>query len=199
MNRKTVFGKSVNADRWRALLLLIALVSLSADMVVAQKTESQKNYAVSLREISRSIYRRAGQFVEDMRFDSAAANWKTARFGERVFELYRPDIEGVAYYEFTLINAEGENVGFLTVSNGQHEQPIANWSDKNNSPVLRLVEEVEGRGSVAARIYKLGETSYVVEDENGRMAARTKELPLKIVGQQMEWLDRPVEPASTSR
>ena len=176
-----------------SLLLLILLICLGGG-VSAQKNDGQT--ALSLREIPRDLYKRAGQFLEDLRYDTAAPNWKDAAFGERVYMLYRPDIEGVAYYEFTLLNAKSESVGFLTLSNGEHEQPIANWSDKNNSQVEKLLREVAEQGLVAARIYKLSDMSYVVEDENGEMIARTEDLPVKLTGQQMDWLDQKIEPAT---
>jgi hypothetical protein len=179
----------------RTSILLIALVCLSIN-VFAQKASSSQRVSVPSRDISTDIYKRASQFIEDMRFDSAAANWKNAQIGNRVIELYRPDIEGVAYYEFSLTNPNGESAGFITLSNGTHEQPIANRSDNGISPAEQLIREAESNGSSVAKIYKLNDESYVAEDVNGEMVAHTPNLPLKIVGQQLDWLDRDVQPAS---
>jgi hypothetical protein len=195
MSRKTGLVKFPVKKIVRFLLILSFLACLATNGF-AQKKSIPPGYAISLREVSRSVYRRAGQFLEDMRYDTAAAAWKNARLGERVYALYRPDIEDAAYYEFTLFNDKGENVGFVTVSNGEHEQPIANWSDKNNSQVEQLLREVAEQSLTPARIYKLSDMSYVIEDESGKMIARTKDLPVKITGQQMDWLDREIEPAS---
>ncbi|MCD9188596.1 MAG: RICIN domain-containing protein [Pyrinomonadaceae bacterium] len=195
MSKRKEIKKFAVRNKAPFLLILISLLCLSVN-VFAQKTRIQAEYSVSLRELPREVYKRAGQFVEDMRYDTVADKWRDARISDRVIELYRPDIDGIAFYEFNIVNPAGETIGFVTVSNGEHEQPIANWSDKNNSPVAQLLQEVERQGLIPTRIYKLADLSYVVEDQYGKMAASTKDLPLKIVGQQREWLDKPVEPAS---
>lgn len=195
MSDKTILKKKIIKNHAGFLLFLSFSVFLTVNGL-AQKKAAQTDYSLSLGEVSRGVFKRAGQFLEDMRYDTAASNWKNASLGKRVYALYRPDIEDVAYYEFPIFNAEGQNIGFITVSNGQHEQPIANWSDKNNSQVERLLREVAAQDLTAAKIYKLSDMAYVIEDEEGKMIARTQDLPVKITGQQMDWLDLDIEPAT---
>jgi hypothetical protein len=178
------------------LLLSLATQVLPNAGVLAQNNAQYEKISSLIDEVPRDLNKRVRQFVEDMRYESAAAHWKDARLDERVIKLYRPDIEGVAYYEFSLVNGRGEKVGYVTLSNGEHEQPIAGWADEGISTVEQLIRQAENNGFIPAKVYKLNELSYVVEDASGRMAAHTPNLPLKIVGQRMEWLDADVQPAT---
>jgi hypothetical protein len=177
-----------------AALLLLLIFSVSN--ISAQKPSGGGQIYGTLAEVPVALNKRARQFVEDMRYESAAARWKDARLDTKVIKLYRPDLDDVAFYEFSLINSRGEKVGYVTLSNGEHEQPVAGWADEGISPGEQLIREAEGNGAVPARVYKLNEVTYVVEDASGQVVSQNGSLPLKIVGQRLEWLDQNVEPTT---
>ena len=54
--------------------------------------------------------------------------------------MYRPDVDGPAYYEFPV--SEG---GYLIVSTGQHDVPMTNLSCRGTSVTERLLEQARER------------------------------------------------------
>jgi hypothetical protein len=135
------------------------------------------------------LHRRAAQLLEDVRGTDSAPNWASATLAPDVQPLYRPDILGVAYYEFRVVVGT-RPAGFIIVSTGAHDYPIAHWNFDGLSPTQLLIRE---GGTAATTFYKLDSLSYAAEDAQGELVAKQGGLPQRIVGQKPEWLDRTVE------
>lgn len=101
-----------------------------------------------------------------------------ASLADNVTPLYRPDVEGIAYYEFAL--ESGTRKGFVVVSAGSHDFPSSHWS-LGRAPISdELLERAKKSGKKVARIYKLDALGYLAEDETGEEAARSGELPVPV-------------------
>lgn len=172
-----------------ACLLLIASLCLGVAVPVATIQAQDSGYTISLSETPIEYYRRAAEFVARLQTedesDEAFSVWQTPRFLDEVYVMYRPDIEEPAYYEFEL-----EPSGYIIVSAGQHDNPIAQFSAEDESPVryLQSVAEVE-----IGRIYKLDTLYYVAEDTEGQIAASLGTPIVYIEGLTREALEDPHE------
>jgi hypothetical protein len=125
-------------------------------------------------------------------------------FGQTAWPLYRPDVDGIAYYELALVHVGaqpsailttrawpmdrppelisprphprgGASVGFVIVSTGPHDSPIPHWSLERPAPSQQLRDADGGRDP--GRIYKLDALSYVAEDAAGAVTARVGPTP----------------------
>lgn len=123
-----------------------------------------------------TIQRQAVQYLESLRGTELAPSWNEARLGKTVVPFYRPDIDGPAYYEFSVYPK-----GFIMVSSGNHDYPIAHWSSEAKPPSARLREMLEEEQHVIANFFKLDMLSYVAENENGDLVAQLGELPLELI------------------
>jgi len=119
----------------------------------------------------------AAQLVAEMRGTGMAPGWDAAQLGSGVRPMYRPDVEGVAYYEFPVAPA-----GFVIVSTGDHDFPIPHWDYASSRPSSALEEVAAGQHLDAARFYKLDTLSYAAEDDDGELSAQLGALPLKVTG-----------------
>lgn len=146
--------------------------------------------AISLTQVPVSVHRRAAQLLEELRGSTSAPTWVSAILAEDVQPLYRPDVLGVAYYELRVLAGTRE-AGFIIVSTGEHDYPIAHWSSSGSAPTRQLLSQ-PGAGA-ATRFYKLDTLSYAAEDAQGAVVASLNELPPRIVGQDPSVLDKPIE------
>lgn len=96
-----------------------------------------------------------------------------AAFGEKSFVYARPDVEGPAYYELEIYQ-EGEPSGFILLSTGRHDHPVAHWSDQGESLGRQIMAQAEGE---VAQLYKLDVLSYAAVDREGRLVASLGNLP----------------------
>ena len=135
---------------------------------------------------------RAAQLIEDMRGTSLAPGWRQAVLGETVRPLYRPDIDTPAYYEFQVL-ANNEPAGFIVVSTGEHDFPIAHWNFSGEPPTRLLDRRATEQEKQPARYYRLDALDYAAEDAQGELIAPLTTLPLKVSGMDPAWLDQPVE------
>ncbi|MCB9919125.1 MAG: hypothetical protein H6832_12045 [Planctomycetes bacterium] len=95
--------------------------------------------------------------------------WQNARLGASV-PFYRPDVDGIAYYEFAVAP-----VGFVIVSTGAHDIPVASFSHLSSPHSQRLRSQA---GAVAGlKIHRLSDSSYVGESSAG-VVARLGTLPV---------------------
>lgn len=180
---------------WRSLSFLFCLLILTNSLVFAQKnTDTQ--LTDDLERLPQDFQHRAAQLLQDMRYEPSASGWRFATLGRKVTNLYRPDLAEVAYYEIEVVNNLGEKAGYIILSAGMHDNPVVGWSDKDVSVAQELLQTAERNGGIPAKVFRLDEFSYVVEDENGRNIGQTKNMPLKISGQSMDWLDQDVQPAT---
>lgn len=139
---------------------------------------------------------KAAQLIEDVRNTEVAPGWENARLASEAIPLYRPGKEEIAYYEFRVVvpNLAGEfntPAGFIVVSTGPHDFPIAHWNFEGQSPTQELTETAASLGQSVYKFYKLDTLSYAAEDSEGHLIASTggDELPPKITGMDMDWLE----------
>lgn len=139
--------------------------------------------------------RRAAQLIEEVRGTDMAPGWDTAQLGSEVRPLFRPDVAGIAYYDFPIvlagIGAGPQSVGFVIVSTGDHDFPIPEWDFTGKSPTEVLTQKGEEAGLSAARFFKLDVLTYAAETEQGDLAALVGELPPRLSGVDATWLDDP--------
>lgn len=96
--------------------------------------------------------------------------------------LYRPDVEGVAYYEFPVLDRPtGDPAGFIIVSTGPHDQRLVEWSTRGRTNASQLLDR-SGRASLdGIRMFRLDVGAFVAEDSSGQVLARLgPELPVPL-------------------
>ena len=82
-----------------------------------------------------------------------------------VTELYRPDVEGVAYLEFALRNGS-DDAGYVIASTGGHDFPIVGWSDRGTNAMRSLAKQFH-RDLRGARLFMTGPGAFVAETLDG--------------------------------
>ena len=161
--------------------------------------------SIPLREVPLALRRRAAQHLESLRGSELGRRAEGLTFGDTAWPLYRPDVDGIAYYELALVHAgvqpppilttrawpmdrppeivgarpvprSSASSGFVIVSTGPHDSPIPHWSLERAAPSHQLREA--GGGREPGRIYKLDALSYVAEDAAGAAAARVGPAPV---------------------
>jgi hypothetical protein len=145
---------------------------------------------VKLQETPQELRRRVANKLESIRGTPMAPGGDGARLGEQACPIYRPDVKGVAYWEFEIAGLkktlarehEGRSsgLGFMLASTGRHDIPIPHWS-LTIEPPSRALEAKAPQGNVA-RIIKLDTLAYAAEGAKGRYLAHLGQFPLQIVG-----------------
>jgi hypothetical protein len=147
----------------------------------------------SLTDLPPDVHRRAAQHLEEHRFSEMAPGWERAVLGENVRVLYRPDdLQNPAYYEIPLLLPAVNNMpaGFILLAANQNDFPIAHWNSTGDPPTHILEKESDYTADI---FYKLDTLSYLAEDAKGNIVATLGQLPPKIEGMKMEWLDQEQE------
>lgn len=133
-----------------------------------------------LSDVPTPHLRRALNFLSLLR--ASAPEWSGAFFDNVAYPYFRPDLPAPAYYEFAVRSATGAPSGFIIVSTGEHDYPLAHWKT-DGDPVSRgLLSAADGR---ALTFYKLDPLTYGAETPDGQQLIRAEgaENPLlKIVG-----------------
>lgn len=161
--------------------------------------------SLAISTVPVASHRLAAQLLEELRYSPMAPGWEHAHLGHEVRPLYRPDIDGVAYYEFAVVRAVGiadtagmgEAAGFIVVSTGEHDYPIAHWGFDGLPPTRQLDQIAHEQNKVAAKFYKLDTLSYVAEDVASNLVASLGEIPAKLTGMDPAWLDQPQQIAAS--
>lgn len=147
----------------------------------ATVTAAANGYQVTMAEVSAAppsklalnlvpieIYRRAFDRLEELRGSPDMPEWQAAQFNNEVRLLYRPDIEGVAYYEFS-VEKPGPNgsepAGFIEVAAGPFDHPIPSWSPAGLSPTQALANLAPTSGDTISQFFKVDEVAYAAEYE----------------------------------
>ena len=126
--------------------------------------------AIPLEEVPVDAHRLAVREVADAIRTGLAPDWTPTGFAETVEVFYRPDVDGPAYYEFTV-----EPEGFVIVSTGKHDDPVPHWNHRGPSISGQLATETEEH---VGRLYKLDTLYYVAESPDGeRVAEQGYRLP----------------------
>ncbi|WP_154668327.1 hypothetical protein [Pseudoduganella violaceinigra] len=143
---------------------------------------------VKMSEVPLKLRRRAANHLESIRGTDMAAGHDQMRLGDQACAIYRPDIDGVAYWEVEVKGVKGpkardhagksSGLGFLMLSTGGHDVPIPHWSLDTEPPSYGL--EGKGAGKSIARIVKLDSLAYAAEDAKGNYASHIGQFPPKI-------------------
>lgn len=153
---------------------------------------------VQISDVPLDLVRKASQLLTEMSGGPMAPGWEDARLADLVRELYRPDIDGVAYYEFQVAyGADGPAAGFIIVATGPHDHPIPHWNYTGETPTQNVACEAAKAGKHVVKFYKLDALSYAGEDETGQLAAMPGTQMVKISGIDPAVLDKPVELSSS--
>lgn len=145
----------------------------------------------ALDEVPTELYRRAAQHLQDNRHSAIAPDWAKADLGADVQALYRPDVEGIAYYEFPVWAPGGVRAGFIVLSADDHDYGVAHWSPTGSPPTQRLAEMAQQASKTASRFFKLDALAYAAENSAGEIVATLGDLPPKMVGFDPDWLETP--------
>ncbi len=193
----------INKDRrrdWRSmrLVFLLALVAglawgISTSSRTAQSAPVIPQSVALFGDLPLDVYRRAAQHLEEMRGTDMAPGWERAILGEPVRLLYRPDDRQTpAYYEFPVVIPDKtvSPAGFIILAANENDFPIPHWDFTGDPPTRILDRDSNG---LAMIYFKLDTLSYVAEDGKGNVVARLGQIPPKITGMQMEWLDKEQE------
>jgi len=143
---------------------------------------------VKLEKVPLEIRRRAARHLEGIRGTEMGRGNDGAQLGPEACPVYRPDVKGVAYWEFevTGVKATGRNVGhngrrkavgngFLIVANGRHDVPIPHWSFELEPPSRAL--EAQSGDKKVARVVKLDSLAYAGEDAKGTYLTHIGQFP----------------------
>jgi len=170
---------------------------------------------IPLKKVPLEARRLAARHLESVRHAGLVDNAAALRLGDAV-PVYRPDLDEVAYWEIRIAGRAGGGralrtrgypanapcgtsggadggregaVGFVVVSNGRHDFPVAHWSLDRLPPSLQISEGADGTcagkdkaAAVPKRLYRLDTLSYVGEDENGELCGQSGQIPALISG-----------------
>src|SRR5258708_9203162 len=183
--------------RRRFAIGAVALLTLLCGSVVAQddsagpssrstNPSAQRPAAPATAVLPADLHARAAHHVASAVKAGAATRWGGATLG-RAIPLYRPDVEGVAYYEVLVVGRDGTAAGFIVLSTGPHDYPIVHWSDRGSTPTERLTAKARERNVSINRAYRL-DVDYVAETSDGASirGESSIQLPAPIRGQRRQ-------------
>lgn len=161
-----------------------------------QQASTRFTVELAITDMPSDMQRRLAQFLAEMRGGQIASKWSAPRPSGYVLPMYRPDVDGIAYYEVEIINQTKQTNsrafipsadGFVILSNGGHDFPIAHWSDNGLAPSRVLESQTS---TAISRVYKLDSLAYAGEDAQGNMVATLGQQPAKLSGLDPAWLDQ---------
>lgn len=141
---------------------------------------------VSLEQVPMEARRRAARHLEGIR-SSVSRRGNRARLGETACPVHRPDIRGVAFWEFEVEGLETakrdterrNDRGFIVISTGRHDVPVAHWSLELEPPSRTLEERA---GDRIARVVRPDVLAYVAEGRSGGYLSHIGQMPLRPIG-----------------
>lgn len=137
---------------------------------------------LDLADVPVEYHRRAAKHVVEANGTRTVRGaWTRARLDGHVRPLYRPDVDGVAYYEFGV-----DPDGFVVVTAGEHDYPVPHWNFVRDPPTVELAEEADRE---VERFYKM-DALYHVAEADGEMVAEWGTRLSKIEGVDESALDR---------
>lgn len=163
---------------------------------------------VAIEEVPLDVRRRVAQLLENVRATPMDPTDGKASLTGVVTAIHRPDVDGIAYYEFEvdLGRRAGRRVstsardegplrratgaaaqmparhGFVIAAAGPHDYPVCHFSLDREPPSRQLEIAAEVRGTKVGRVFKLDALSYIGESPDGELAAQTGQMPLPIKG-----------------
>jgi hypothetical protein len=143
---------------------------------------------VDVLETPVGLRRRAAQHLESVRYGGLATKIDGAVLGRQACPIYRPDVDGVAYWEYEVTGlgrrdpSSPDGTGFVVVSTGEHDHPLAHWS-LDAQPRSRMLDREAGAArATVARVVKVDSLCYIAENEKGQLVGRVGQFPPRIVG-----------------
>ena len=134
------------------------------------------------------MWRQAARHLESIRATPMGEGAQAAVIGPEACPIFRPDIKGVAYWEFQIIRLRrpaadgqkdpraGTGTGFIVVTAGRHDVPVPHWSLDRNAPSRALEAKLE-KGTQATAVYKLDALCYAVEGAGGKYLGHLGQFP----------------------
>lgn len=144
---------------------------------------------IGLGALPLALHRRAARYFESMRRTSDSP-WHTAHLVDRATPILRPGVTGAAYFEVPVAGPEGEPRGYLLVSNGEHDFPVAGATKGGEPASAALVAMAHAEGEVVARVWMPSLFAFVAENARGDVVAQIGALPPKVDGLDRAALDR---------
>ncbi len=172
--------------------------TITTDVIRYVPSIDGTNGEVDLLDVPLEFHRRAAQLIEEVRGGPMAPGWEEALLSNRVRALYRPDVDGVAYYEFKVVNPNGGDKGFIVLSSGDHDYPIAHWNYEGETPTENVERVAAEDGKKAVKFYKLDTLTYAGEDADGNLVAMPGTQMAKVSGLDTSMIDKVGESAGSS-
>lgn len=149
--------------------------------------------------------RMAAQLLEDVRGTPIAPGWEQAQLAAPFRPLYRPDVPGVAYYEFPVVVPAADlgqravdPAGYILVSTGDHDFTIPHWSFGGVAPTAELIAIAEANGQEAVTFFQFNDASFAAENAAGDLVATLGPVPEQLTGMDPDWLVDPPEAGSAT-
>ena len=145
----------------------ISLAGLSGYEVSLLPAAPHRPGFAPAQDVPQDVLRRATEFLEELRGSDLAPEWKDARINPEIRILYRPDIQGPAYYECTVEKPGDQGfvpAGYIQLAAGDYDYPIVNWDITGMSTSQELAE-LAPLGATLTEIYRLDPLSYASEYE----------------------------------
>ena len=136
----------------------------------ADQTVNVSSYGMPLSEVPVGPHRRALRRLEEVR--QGSGDWKSAALAPYAVPLLRPDVQGVAYYEFSVVGADGNAQGYIIVATGEHDTPLPLASQSGDAPTARLRKMSAHEPS---RYYMIDVLTFVAEGKDGELLAKLAE------------------------
>lgn len=148
--------------------------------------------ASPIRELPIAMHRRAARYFEAMRRTSDSP-WFDAHLADRATPIARSGVHGPAYYEVPVEGPGGEARGYLLLSNGDHDFPVAGAQKGGPPATVKLADLARSRGVTVARVTMPSLFAFVAENAQGEVVAQIGGLPAKVDGLDRSVLDLPPE------
>lgn len=133
---------------------------------------------INQNKVPIELHRKAAQHIESIRETEMGKGTENVELGDEVCPIFRPDLEGVAYYEFATKNPDG----FIIVSAADHDFPISHWGLESPPVSNQLETNAAEDGKKVKRVFKLDALAYVAEDEDGEQVSDLGNIPGKVLG-----------------
>ncbi len=148
------------------VLIACCMMGGCGSIMADQTQDSSENGVVAEQSPAEIAQGWAEQHVASVRGRDRSRWTEGAKTISPGLPLYRPDVSGPAYYEFPV--NEG---GFVVVSTGVHDFPVAHWNDDGLAPSHVLGAQIAGTGTTIDRVYRLDSLLYVGIDASGNLVA----------------------------
>ena len=133
------------------------------------------------------LHRRAADFLEERR-DLHGGGWADARLDGTAEPIFEPGITGPAYYEYALVDDNGDPRGYILLSTGEHDFPVPVAALGGAAPSQQL-EELADRADL--KVFRLGHDAFVAEADGAKVAELGGGGTGRLVGFDPAWLELP--------